>query len=99
MSNVLRFRSFHERHFSPEQVRYWQSILNQQSSASQWQQYDGLQHAETAGDDENYEEEDYYEEGYEEEYVQEDTDEQPQTTLSEEAIEIFKFSEAYRKER
>ena len=102
MSNVLRFKSFHERHFSPDQVKHWQSILNQQSGASQWQQCDtsqsySSQQVETTAA-ENYEEE-YYEEEYNEEYDEEGQQDTEAPTLSEEAIEIFRFSEAYRKER
>ncbi|KAI7856536.1 hypothetical protein BDC45DRAFT_437190 [Circinella umbellata] len=108
MSNVLQFKSFHERHFSPEQVKYWQQhILNQQQqqqqhSTWQWQQYNESYPSYNDNDptilanEETYTQEEEIDINMEQEP---NVDQHQQTSLSQEAIEIFKFSEAYRKER
>ncbi|KAI9491271.1 hypothetical protein BDB00DRAFT_507671 [Zychaea mexicana] len=114
MSNVLQFRSFHKRHFSPEQVKYWQQqVLNQQqpNTSSQWQQYSNTVY-DSRHPHYDYDYTNYPSEGLENksetdvdmteaerEEFDEEEGQQQQTTLSQEAIEIFKFSEAYRKER
>jgi hypothetical protein len=89
--NRLGFADFHSKHFSPEQKLHWQSMLQQQQQ--QQQQYNvDLQYYEQ----EHEQPTEYYqeEEGY---YQEEQVD--PEEELSKEAIEIFRFSEAYRKER
>ncbi|KAI9275900.1 hypothetical protein BDA99DRAFT_198434 [Phascolomyces articulosus] len=115
MSNVLQFKSFHDRHFNPEQVKHWQQfILNQQQQQqqeqpdlSQWQQYNESNaywsNQENNGDYSANQE--TYTQGVTNEYMEqeqepyyEEEEGQP-GGLSKEAIEIFKFSEAYRKER
>ena len=117
MSNILQFRSFHERHFSPEQVQYWQQhILNrrqqgqqqqqqqQQNGTWQWQQHNES-YAPYYGNDQIVVDQETHvqeeETGINMEREQEPnlSQQQQQTSLSQEAIEIFKFSEAYRKER
>ena len=119
MSNILQFRSFHERHFSPEQVQYWQQhILNRQQQGQQqqqqhdtwqWQKYNESyapyhDNDQNVADQETYVQEEDTEINMEREQEttlsqQQQQQQQQQTSLSQEAIEIFKFSEAYRKER
>ncbi|KAG2220239.1 hypothetical protein INT45_008780 [Circinella minor] len=105
MSNVLQFKSFHERHFSPEQVKYWQQhILNQQQqqhSTWQWQQYNESYPSYHDNDPTIVNEETYIQEEEININMEQEpnVDQQQKTSLSQEAIEIFKFSEAYRKER
>lgn len=95
--NRLAFGDFHAKHFGPEQKAYWQNMLQQQQQQQQHQQY--YQHNEY--DYYQYEanevqpvDEEYYPEEEEEEEEEEENHQ-----LSKEAIEIFKFSEAYRKEK
>lgn len=99
--NRLGFADFHNKHFSQEQKLYWQNMLQQQQQQQQQQQYYDCSQTtyneywqeqptqEEWKDDQNEIEEEEEEEEVEEIYG----------GLTKEAIEIFKFSEAYRKER
>ncbi|KAI8639287.1 hypothetical protein BD408DRAFT_421700 [Parasitella parasitica] len=94
--NRLAFGDFHSKHFGPEQKAYWQSVLQHEQQQQQYQpQYQ----------QEFYE---YYQyetqelQGQEQEEEQEQDEEEyyfEKEQLSKEAIEIFDFSEAYRKEK
>ncbi|CEP07733.1 hypothetical protein [Parasitella parasitica] len=82
--NRLAFGEFHSKHFGPEQKAYWHSVLQQQQQQQDQQEFYGYHHYEIGQDTEQNQEQD--EENYEKQ-------------LSKEAIEIFQFSEAYRKEK
>ncbi|KAI9483389.1 MAG: hypothetical protein EXX96DRAFT_558028 [Benjaminiella poitrasii] len=100
--NRLAFGEFHQKHFGAQQKSYWYSILqphlqNQCHEHDQYYQQDAYY-----GDDQQqyYDYEDDYHDSHhdqdqqeEEEYI---TKEDQEEELSKEAIEIFKFSEAYR---
>jgi hypothetical protein len=91
--NRLAFSEFHQKHFGPEQTAYWSAMIQQQQQQQQQPQYeeyysfenDYSQHA----NESHYAHDDYEHEEEQDEYHE----------LSEEAIEIFRFSEAYRKEK
>lgn len=92
--NRLAFGDFHSKHFGPEQKAYWQSVLKQQQPQPQQQQQQ-----------QQYQEQFYEYSQYETEEQQQEEQEQEEEyypeheELSKEAIEIFQFSEAYRKEK
>ena len=88
--NRLGFGDFHAAHFSPQQVEQWKHLLQKDLYPS-WQPYQQEQ---------EYQEEpmnDSMEEETDQQVIHDDQD--PLHGLSKEAIEIFRFSEAYRKER
>lgn len=90
--NRLAFGDFHAKHFGPEQKAYWQSMLQQQYN--QQESYDYYQYeANELQQQDQMEDEEYYSE------QQQQQEEEEQGQLSKEAIEIFQFSEAYRKEK
>ncbi|KAI8994925.1 hypothetical protein BDB01DRAFT_774612 [Pilobolus umbonatus] len=98
--NKLSFRAFHEQHFGQEQTDYFkQFIKNSEYLYNQSQYFD--QHPYPESNDDNQQEKDD-EHNYVEQYDvnMEYSDEmEEENILSEEAIEIFRFSEAYREER
>ncbi|ORE10109.1 hypothetical protein BCV72DRAFT_239141 [Rhizopus microsporus var. microsporus] len=94
--NRLGFADFHAKHFGPEQQEYWKQFLRNQ------QQYYHQQSDEQSSQltsDYSY----YYNHNNEPTDLEEEQVEVDKTNddygLSKEAIEIFRFSEAYRKER
>ncbi|KAL9537754.1 hypothetical protein MBANPS3_011498 [Mucor bainieri] len=94
--NRLAFGDFHAKHFGPEQKAYWQTMLQQQQQQQQQQQY----YQQNAHEYYQYETNQLQQQDQleaEEYYLEEDEEEEQQ--LSKEAIEIFQFSEAYRKEK
>lgn len=90
--NRLGFGDFHAAHFSPEQVEQWKHLL-QKNLYPSWQPYqqEPYQAEEAPMNDTMEEQVD------QEQDMQQEQD--PLHGLSKEAIEIFRFSEAYRKER
>jgi hypothetical protein len=97
--NRLGFADFHAKHFGPDQKAHWQSMLQQQqlNMYPQQQYYDYTQDQEQ-GEQEYYNNEEYEEYAQEEEEYEEE-EQEDELQLSKEAVEIFRFSEAYRKER
>lgn len=91
--NRLAFGDFHAKHFGPEQKAYWQSMLQQQYHQQESYGYYQYEANELQQQDQ-MEDEEYYSE---QQHQQEEEEEEGQ--LSKEAIEIFQFSEAYRKEK
>ncbi|KAI7878673.1 hypothetical protein K492DRAFT_170630 [Lichtheimia hyalospora FSU 10163] len=85
--NRLGFGDFHAAHFSPQQVEQWKHLLRKDLYPS-WQPYQQEQ---------EYPQEPMNDTMEDQHVIQDDQD--PLHGLSKEAIEIFRFSEAYRKER
>ncbi|CAO3628020.1 unnamed protein product [Mucor fragilis] len=96
--NRLAFGDFHAKHFGPEQKAYWQNMLQQQQQQQQQQHQPYYQQNEY--DYDQYEADELQQQGQpvDEEYYPEEEEEENHQ-LSKEAIEIFRFSEAYRKEK
>lgn len=102
--NRLAFGEFHQKHFGSEQTAYWSAMIQQQQQQQQHQQqqqqyeqyypYDSVQTNE-ASDYAQDQIHNSYNELQQQQKHQNEYDEE----LSEEAIEIFRFSEAYRKEK
>ncbi|KAI7908152.1 uncharacterized protein BX663DRAFT_493174 [Cokeromyces recurvatus] len=97
--NRLAFGEFHKKHFGAHQKSYWHSILQLHLQNYQSQHYDD----DTYYDQQQYysyeSNKDYYDDSehnddQQEEYEIEEEEEEEE--LSKEAIEIFKFSEAYK---
>lgn len=107
--NRLGFADFHANHFGPEQKAHWQSMLRQQQQqfhVTQHHHYYDYSQQPQPDQEESYHHNDNYEEYAKDEQVEEEAeeeeeedDEQAEVEISKEAIEIFRFSEAYRKER
>lgn len=99
--NRLSFADFHAKHFGQEQQEYWKSFLQQQQFYSYQNTDEKLPHNTNLNpNDQSYEA--FEDQNYNEDYPQEDQMEEEDDEchgLSKEAIEIFKFSEAYKKER
>lgn len=83
--NRLAFGDFHAKHFGPKQKAYWQDMLQQQQQQQQYYQQDAY--------------DDYQYEATELQQQQDQPEDEKEHHLSKEAIEIFRFSEAYRKEK
>ncbi|KAG0171468.1 hypothetical protein DFQ28_005143 [Apophysomyces sp. BC1034] len=109
--NSLPFGSFHAKHFGQEQILHWNHVLGIHSQQAHHSQLASPSYFYSHNYDQNYAEGDVEVEEVvdretnvvqqpspqaEGEYYIEDS---TPTTLSKEAIEIFRFSEAYRKER
>lgn len=96
--NRLGFADFHNKHFSHEQKLYWQNMLQQQQQQQQY--YDYSQTTYNEHWQEQHTEEEWNDDRYHE-VVEEEEEEVEENFggLTKEAIAIFKFSEAYRKER
>ncbi|KAJ8652015.1 hypothetical protein O0I10_012359 [Lichtheimia ornata] len=93
--NRLGFGDFHAAHFSPQQVEQWKHLL-QRNLYPSWQPYQEQQQQQ------QYQQEPTMNDAMEEEVDQQQDiqdDQDQHHGLSKEAIEIFRFSEAYRKER
>ncbi|CEI96424.1 hypothetical protein RMCBS344292_10585 [Rhizopus microsporus] len=95
--NRLGFADFHAKHFGPEQQEYWKQFLRNQQQY--YQQQNDEQSSQLVSDYSYY----YYNHDneptdLEEEQVQAN-ESYDDDGLYKEAIEIFRFSEAYRKER
>ncbi|GAN10808.1 hypothetical protein MAM1_0404c10358 [Mucor ambiguus] len=94
--NRLAFGDFHAKHFGPEQKAYWQNMLQQQQQQQQYYQQNAHEYYQYEAAELQQQDQPESEEHYPEEEEEEEEEEQQ---LSKEAIEIFRFSEAYRKEK
>jgi hypothetical protein len=96
--NRLAFGEFHQKHFGPEQTAYWSLMIQQQQQQyEQAQQYYSYEndYSQQPIDSRNYAQ-DQYQDPQQNQYEYHEEEEEE---LSKEAIEIFRFSEAYRKEK
>ncbi|KAF7731684.1 hypothetical protein EC973_008855 [Apophysomyces ossiformis] len=110
--NSLPFGSFHAKHFGQEQIAHWNHILGIQNQHSLYSSnvatpycYYPQTYNRNDAENEAYVEEPCQTEiahvniPAQEESGEKRTEAPSSTTLSKEAIEIFRFSEAYKKER
>ncbi|RCH83407.1 hypothetical protein CU098_008905, partial [Rhizopus stolonifer] len=96
--NRLGFADFHAKHFSQEQQDYWRSFVQQQQYYQNIEEQSDCDH-----DKQQYNDDQQYEEIYIQEADQEEIEIEDENYddyyFSKEAMEIFEFSEAFRKER
>ncbi|CAO3671335.1 unnamed protein product [Rhizopus stolonifer] len=96
--NKLGFAHFHAKHFGQEQQDYWRLFVQQQ------QYYQNVEEQSDCDcNEQQYNDDQHYEEIYTQEADQEEIEVEDENYddyhFSKEAMEIFEFSEAYRKER